>query len=151
YSGEYEEAAGHCQKGIAATECLGRVRLGQGRITEATQILGGGNSPRYLGYAYGRAGRRAEAEMLASAVAPNAFSQALIFAGGGPWTRVTHYNMQHERQPQNLRPRRGRRSRLRAIERTHTDRNGRYRKPRLLSPAHRAGSARRQSCRSVRH
>jgi len=31
-SGRYEEAANHCQKAIGATECLGRARLGQGRI-----------------------------------------------------------------------------------------------------------------------
>jgi hypothetical protein len=44
--------------------------LGQGRIDEAILILGTVKDPRYLGYAYGRAGRREEAEKLAAAVAP---------------------------------------------------------------------------------
>ena len=85
-----------------APECLARTQLGQGRIDEAIQILFAMNKtavsdsdsfrefvrgrkdlvrPRYLGYAYGRARRSAEAEKLAVEVAPNAFSQALIYAG----------------------------------------------------------------------
>ena len=44
--------------------------------------------PRYLGYAYARAGRRAEAEKLAVEVAPNASSEALIFAGLGDKDRT---------------------------------------------------------------
>jgi tetratricopeptide (TPR) repeat protein len=88
-TGRYEEAAGHCQKaGTEATECLGRARLAQGRIDEAIQTLATFKNPRYLGYAYGRAGRREEAEKLAAAVAPNAFSQALIFAGLGDKDRT---------------------------------------------------------------
>ncbi len=43
---------------------------------------------RYLGYAYGKAGRREEAEKLAIAVSPNPFSQALIFAGLGDKDRT---------------------------------------------------------------
>jgi hypothetical protein len=62
--------------------------LDQGRIDEAILILGTVKDPRYLGYAYGRAGRREEAEKLAAAVAPNAFSQALIFAGLGDKDRT---------------------------------------------------------------
>ena len=38
-AGRYEEAAGHCQKATANTECLGRARLAQGRIDEAIQML----------------------------------------------------------------------------------------------------------------
>ncbi len=88
-TGRYEEAAGHCQKAATeATECLGRARLAQGRIDEATQILATFENPRYLGYAYGRAGRREEAEKLAASVAPNAFSQAIIFAGLGDRDRT---------------------------------------------------------------
>ena len=87
-AGRYEEAAGHCRKATAATECLARARLGQGRIEEAIQILATITEPRYLGYAYGRAGRRQEAEKLAAAVAPNAFSQAVIFAGLGDKDRT---------------------------------------------------------------
>jgi len=84
-AGRFEEAARHCQKD---TDCLGRARLGQGRIDEAIQILSKDENPRYLGYAYGRAGRREEAEKLAVAVAPNAFSQAIIFAGLGDKDRT---------------------------------------------------------------
>ena len=88
YTGHYEESAGHCQKVIEDTECLGRARLAQGRNDEAIQILSTAKDPRYLGYAYGRAGRRREAERLAAAVGPNAFSQALIFAGLGDKDRT---------------------------------------------------------------
>ena len=95
-AGRYDEAAAHCG---SEAECLGRVRLGQGRVDEAIQILATFNKtaaketpeftagrtdlvrPRYLGYAYGRAGRRADAENLAVNVAPNAYSQAIIYAG----------------------------------------------------------------------
>jgi serine/threonine-protein kinase len=88
----YEEAAGHCQKETASAQCLARARLGQGRIDEAIQLLA--TVPKtplhlgYLGYAYGRAGRREEAEKLAVSVAPNAFSQALIYAGLGDKDRT---------------------------------------------------------------
>jgi Flp pilus assembly protein TadD len=84
----YEEAAIHCRNATLGTECLGRARLGQGRTAEAIRILETGNNPRYLGYAYGRAGRRAEAEKLAAAVAANAWSQAIIFAGLGDKDRT---------------------------------------------------------------
>jgi serine/threonine-protein kinase len=87
-TGRYEEAFSRCQKATVDTECLGRARLGQGRVDEAIQILASWRDPRYLGYAYGRAGRREEAEKLAAAVAPNAFSQALIFAGLGDKDRT---------------------------------------------------------------
>jgi adenylate cyclase len=84
-AGRYEEAASHC---AGAAECLGRAWLGLGRINEAIQILSTRENPRYLGYAYGRAGRREEAEKLAASVAPNAFSQALIYAGLGDKDRT---------------------------------------------------------------
>jgi adenylate cyclase len=86
-TGRYEEAAGHCQKATADTLCLGRVRLAQGRIDEAIQMLATANT-QYLGYAYGRAGRREEAEKLAAAAAPNAHTQALTFAGLGDKDRT---------------------------------------------------------------
>jgi TolB-like protein/DNA-binding winged helix-turn-helix (wHTH) protein len=92
-AGRYSEAASHCQKLPADYQgrigCLGRVRLGQGRTGEAIQILAtstGRNNLRYLGYAYGRAGRRDEAEKLAAAVGPS--SQAIIFAGLGDKERT---------------------------------------------------------------
>jgi tetratricopeptide (TPR) repeat protein len=91
-AGRYDEAAVHCQN-LAAdypdkSECLGRALLGQGRTDEAIQILATVRNPRYLGYVYGRAGRREEAGKLAAAVSPNAFSQALIFAGLGDKDRT---------------------------------------------------------------
>jgi hypothetical protein len=52
-----------------------------------SQILATANS-QYLGYAYGRAGRRQEAEKLAIDAAPNAFTQALISAGLGDKDRT---------------------------------------------------------------
>jgi tetratricopeptide (TPR) repeat protein len=84
-AGKYDEAAAHCS---ATGECLGRARLGQGRMDEAIRVLSALKNPRYLGYAYGRAGRREEAEKLAAAVAPNAFSQAIIYAGLGDKDRT---------------------------------------------------------------
>ena len=81
--GRYEEAAHHCEKSGETTRCLGRIRLAQGRLDEAVQILGTGTGLQYLGYAYGRAGRREEAEKFAADAAPNAFTQALTFAGLG--------------------------------------------------------------------
>ena len=84
-AGQFEEAAAHC---AAWPECLGRARLGQGRIDEAIQILSTLNEVRYLGYAYGRASRRADAEKVAAQVAPNAFYQALVYAGLGDKERT---------------------------------------------------------------
>jgi tetratricopeptide (TPR) repeat protein len=106
-TGRYDEAAAHC---AGEPECLARVRLGQGRIDQAIQILSDFNKaaasgsavsfrefipgrkdlvrPRYLGYAYGRASRREDAEKLAVEVAPNAYSQALIYAGLGDKDRT---------------------------------------------------------------
>ncbi len=84
-AGKYDEAAAHC---AGMDGCLGRARLGQGRIDDAIQILSTDKNPRYLGYAYGRAGRRADAEKLVAEVAPNAFSQAIIYAGLGDKDRT---------------------------------------------------------------
>ena len=69
-------------------ECLGRVWLGQGKIQEAVQILGGVSNPRYFGNALGRAGRREEAEKLAATTATHPFQQALIYAGLGDEERT---------------------------------------------------------------
>ena len=84
-AGKFDEAAAHC---TAEPECMGRVRLGQGRTEEAIQLLSIVKNSRYLGYAYGRAGRREEAEKLAVAAAPNAYFQALIYAGLGDKDRT---------------------------------------------------------------
>ena len=78
--------------------CLGKAVLGQGRIDEAIQILetalnrgvtAGSQIRGELGYAYGRAGRRADAEkLLAATPSINPFNQALIFAGLGDKDRT---------------------------------------------------------------
>ena len=91
-AGRYEEAAGHCEKAPPNTRkvCLARVRLGQGRIGEAVQILEAsprGNSA-FLGYAYARAGRREEAEKLAAGWQGDPLLQAMIFAGLGDKDRT---------------------------------------------------------------
>ncbi len=98
----YDEAVSHCEKLPADYSfkgtCLGRARLGQGRIGEAIQIFeeefkrpisAGGEIWGFRGYAYGRAGRRKEAEKLAAEVpAINPFNQAVIFAGLGDKDRT---------------------------------------------------------------
>ena len=86
-AGRYEEAANYCQKAAEDSRCLGRARLAQGRIDEAIRIFTIGNQ-QYLGYAYGRAGRREEAEKFAADAAPNAFTQALTFASLGDKDRT---------------------------------------------------------------
>ena len=90
-AGRYDAAVGYCQKLPAdysdKTECMGRALLAQGRTGEALQVLSTAPNPRYLGYAYGRAGRREEAEKLA-ATSPGALAQALIFAGLGDKERT---------------------------------------------------------------
>ena len=81
-AGRYEEAAGHCQKSSDVAECQGRVLLAEGRIDDAIKSLASAPNTRYLGYAYGRAGRREEVEKLA-AVSRGALQQVLIYAGLG--------------------------------------------------------------------
>jgi serine/threonine-protein kinase len=93
-AGRFDEALRHCEKLPSdypqKSECLGRARLGQGKVREAVQILAtavdngvpAGDVIRgYLGNAYGRAGRREEAESLSAAAATRPFIQALTFAG----------------------------------------------------------------------
>ena len=100
-AGRYDEAAGHCEAlpedSPDRTGCLGRVRLGQGRTSEAIQILdtvfNRGLPPDsavrgYLGYAFARVGRREEAQTLAAASVLNPFNQAMIFAGLGDKERA---------------------------------------------------------------
>lgn len=106
-AGHYEEAAYNCEKlnasGTLKSECLGRARLGQGRIGEAIHVLesgvqklgsngskGRGNQVKgELGHAYARAGRREEAENLAASTSKqNPFNHALIFAGLGDKDRT---------------------------------------------------------------
>jgi serine/threonine-protein kinase len=99
-AGKYNEASGHCDKLPADAPdkawCLGRLRLEQGKIDESIRILeaafhrdasvsvGAGD----LGLAYAWAGRRYEAEKLASASAADPIAQARIFAGLGDGDRT---------------------------------------------------------------
>lgn len=98
-AGEYEKAASHCEKVSPdfplRSDYLGRARLLQGRTAEATQILEaafqkgvppGSEVRAFLGLAYARTGRRAEAEKLADTT--NAFNQAVIFLGLGDKERA---------------------------------------------------------------
>jgi tetratricopeptide (TPR) repeat protein len=86
-AGEFNEAEEHCRKSVNSAECLGRIRIGQGRTEEAIQVLKTVSSTRYLGYAYGRAGRREEAEKLA-AISGGALQRVLIYAGLGDKNRT---------------------------------------------------------------
>src|SRR5438128_9311385 len=98
-AGRYDEAAEQCMKlpadFPARSTWLARARLGQGRVQEAIQILvdrieQGANGPDikgFLGYAYGRAGRRDDAEKLAAAD-QRPYAQALTFAGLGDKERT---------------------------------------------------------------
>jgi tetratricopeptide (TPR) repeat protein len=81
-AGRFKEASGHCRRSSNVAECQGRVLLAEGRIGEAIQTLAGAPNTRYLGYAYGRAGRRKEVERLA-AVSSGALQLVLIHAGLG--------------------------------------------------------------------
>ncbi len=99
-AGRFDEAASYCL-GLPADfggrgEWLARARVGQGRPQEAIGILNDllqrGDDPLrtvrgFLGYAYGRAGQREEAERLARE-APIPYDRALIFAGLGDKERT---------------------------------------------------------------
>jgi tetratricopeptide (TPR) repeat protein len=100
-AGRYEEAAQHCDKlppdYRGKTECLGNVRLQQGRTNDAIRILEtayyqgvrkGSELRGVLGAAYVRAGRRNDAERLAAESAFNPFNQARIYAALGDKDRT---------------------------------------------------------------
>jgi TolB-like protein len=95
----YDEAASQCEKASASDpvkkECVGRARTQQGKIADAIPLLANSTSNwGYLAYAYGKAGRRAEAEKLmtdAPALYPHThghFQYALAFAGLGDKDRT---------------------------------------------------------------
>jgi len=90
----YDEAASQCEKASAnnpvRNECIGRARTQQGKFSDAIRLLANStNDWGYLAYAYGKAGRRAEADKLmvdAAALYPHnqgGFQYALAFAGLG--------------------------------------------------------------------
>jgi hypothetical protein len=81
---------------VITNECLGRARVGQGRLKEAIEVFTAGITPAtpmgapirgYLGYAYGKSGNREAAERIAAA-APRPYHQALAFAGMGDRNRA---------------------------------------------------------------
>ena len=86
-SGQFNEAEEACRKSADPTECQGRIRIGQGCINDAIEILSSAQNSRYLGYAYGRAKRRDDAERLA-AMSPGALQHVLIYAGLGDKDRT---------------------------------------------------------------
>lgn len=90
-AGKYDQAFARCrdlpEDEPFAVECLGRARLGQGKIEEAVKFFehdpalpDNPQSRGFLGHAYARAGRRDEAEKMATA-STYANEQVLIFAG----------------------------------------------------------------------
>jgi TolB-like protein/Flp pilus assembly protein TadD len=93
-----DEAAAYCLKlpgdDPKKSECLARVRLGQGRTAEAVQILASDptlldpQSRGFLGYAYARSGRLREAEELLDDDAKYPNEQTLVFAGLGDKERT---------------------------------------------------------------
>ena len=105
----YDEAASECEKlpedcrcwpapsEPIRYECLGRARLGQGRWSEGIQILTAGVAKGvplgapirgYLGYAYGRIGRRDEAEKIVASAWEFPYHQAVALSGMGDGDRA---------------------------------------------------------------
>ncbi len=98
-AGRYDEAVFHCQKlpldFPLRSAYLGRALLLQGRTAEGLRILEtayqkgvtrGSEVRAFLGLAYARTGRRAEAEDIADTTNP--FNQAVIFGGLGDRERA---------------------------------------------------------------
>lgn len=97
-AGRYEEAESHCAKLPSdvslRAQCLGRARLGQGRIADGIATLRAATEEHFnpqtlgfLGYALARAGLREEAQrVVADSKGPN--EEALIYAGLGDRDRT---------------------------------------------------------------
>jgi TolB-like protein/Flp pilus assembly protein TadD len=105
----YDEAASECEKlpedcrcwpspsEPVKYECLGRARLGQGKLREAIAILSAGIAKGvpmgapirgYLGYAYGRIGRREQAERIVELAWQFPYHQAVALSGMGDGDRA---------------------------------------------------------------
>jgi TolB-like protein len=106
----YDEAASECEKlpedcrcwpapsePTLRYECLGRARVGQGRLREAIEILAAGVAKGvgigapirgYLGNAYGRIGRRDEAQKIVESDWRNPYHQAVALIGMGDKDRA---------------------------------------------------------------
>jgi TolB-like protein/Flp pilus assembly protein TadD len=93
-AGRYEEAVQDCRQVSSddphKNECLGRARAHEGKFSDAIPLLAHStNDWGFLAYAYGKAGRRADAERLmadAPAIYPHnlgGFNYAMAFAGLG--------------------------------------------------------------------
>jgi TolB-like protein/tetratricopeptide (TPR) repeat protein len=89
-AGRYPEAARHCERasGLDRIDCLGRVRLAEGKTDQAIEILRAARLPRWLAYAYGRAGRRQEAESIAAVEKGHLLQRVLAYAGLGDKDRT---------------------------------------------------------------
>ena len=92
-AGRYGEAASYCGQLPEPSQCLARVRSGEGRFDEVVRLLAAHSVTRnpqtrgFLGYAYAKTGRRDEAAQSAAA-SRFANEQALIFAGLGDKDRT---------------------------------------------------------------
>ncbi len=105
----YDEAASECEKlpedcrcwpapsEPIRNECLGRARLGQGRLREAIEMLAAGVAKGapigapirgYRGYAYARIGQRDEAEKIVESDWQFPYHQAVSLAGLGDRNRA---------------------------------------------------------------
>lgn len=93
-AGRYDEAVAHCRKLPSGVQCLARALSAQGKFAETIELLANhpavSRNPQtrgFLGYAYARSGRRADAEAMAAA-SSYANERALIFAGLGDKERT---------------------------------------------------------------
>lgn len=92
-AGRYDEAIGHCRKMAddhpEKNRCLGRALLELGRIEEAIAYFSKGDPATYranLAYAYARAGRREQADIIGANATP--VQLALLYAGFGDKERT---------------------------------------------------------------
>jgi serine/threonine protein kinase len=95
-AGRYDEVLDNCRRFLATDPNdafldelgCGRAVLQKGRLDEAIAIFKKSDAPAFLGYAYAKAGRRAEAEQVASGYPSWPWVQALVYAGLGDKDRA---------------------------------------------------------------